>query len=60
MKVAYKEMFKMIILGTLSLILVAIFIFGAFWGAKTITYAHLYKDLVEQTISEMVKPEYLK
>lgn len=60
MKVAYKELFKTIILGILALVLAAMFVYGILWAEKTITYAHLYQELVEQTITDMVKPEYLK
>ncbi len=60
MKVAYKEFFRTIILGILALILAASFVYGILWAEVTLTDAHLYKRMVEETIADMVKPEYLK
>ena len=36
------------------------FLYGAYWIAKTVSYNVFYEDMVQQTITEMVKPEYLK
>ena len=35
-------------------------IYSAYWIAKTVSYQIFYKDMVEQTVRNMVKPEYLK
>jgi hypothetical protein len=35
------------------------FCYGAFWLKKTLSYSWAYEDMVEQTVREMVKPEYL-
>ena len=59
-KVAYKELFRTFFLGTLALILAAAFVYSVLWAEVTWTDAHLYKRVVEQTIADMVKPEYLK
>jgi hypothetical protein len=60
MKVAYKELFRLTVRAFLGVILAAAFVYAVLWAQKTITYAYLYKGLVEQTIAEMVKSEYLK
>lgn len=60
MKVAYKEIFRTTILGILALILAAAFVYGVLWIEVTWGDAHLYKRIVEDTIANMVKPEYLK
>jgi len=36
------------------------FIYGCYWVAKTVSYSVFYKNMVQQTITEMVKPESLK
>jgi len=50
---------------TILIIAVVIFGIGAFiYGVvslkKTVSYNMYYKDNVEQTVRDMVKPEYLK
>ncbi len=60
MKVAAKELFRTFFLGILALILAAAFVYGILWAEATWTDAHLYKRMVEETIADMVKPEYLK
>ena len=35
-------------------------IYGGYWLTKTISYSFFYEDMVQRTIVEMVKPEYLK
>lgn len=45
-----------------SLALLAAFctaIYGMYWVAKTVSYEIFYKDMVEQTVREMVKPDSL-
>lgn len=49
------------IFGILAIIvLVCGAIYGCYWVAKTVSYTIFYEDMVEQTIRETVKPEYLK
>jgi hypothetical protein len=36
------------------------FIYGAYWVAKTTSYTFFYESMVESTVMDMVKPEYLK
>lgn len=40
--------------------MMAIFTYGVYWVFKTISYELFYEDMVEQTVREMVKPEYLQ
>jgi len=49
------------ILGFIA-ILAAIcgFIYGMYWFYKTGSYFFFYEDMVQETIREMVKPEYLR
>ena len=48
------------ILTTLFIIIVVILItIGSFYVKRKINYSLMYKDMVRQTISEMVKPECL-
>ncbi len=35
-------------------------VYGCYWIAKSVSYAVFYEGMVEQTIREMVKPEYLR
>ena len=44
---------------TLTIAAIAPFCYGAFWLKKTLSYSWAYEDMVEQTVREMVKPEYL-
>ena len=60
MKVAYKEMFRTTIMGIIALILAATFVYGVLWAEVTLGDARVYKRMVEKTIADMVKPEYLK
>lgn len=34
-------------------------LYGMYWLAKTCSYFFFYEDMVQGTIREMVKPEYL-
>ena len=43
----------------LTIVAIAPFCYGAFWLKKTPSYSWAYEDMVEQTVREMVKPEYL-
>ena len=47
----------MIIFGV---ILWVAFIYGCYWVAKTMSYAFFYESMVQDTVRELVKPEYLK
>ncbi len=42
-----------------GLILWAACMYGCYWVAKTLSYSFFYEDMVQQTIKEMIKPEYL-
>jgi uncharacterized protein YneF (UPF0154 family) len=35
-------------------------IFGSYWIAKKLSYEWWYEDMVQGTVREMVKPEYLE
>jgi len=35
-------------------------LYGSFWVTKNISYSIFYENMVQQTVKEMVKPEYLK
>jgi len=50
-----KDVFK--VLGVLFVI--CFFIYGGYWVTKHVSYAIFYEDMVQDTIKEMVKPEYL-
>ncbi len=39
---------------------IIVVIYGAYWVAKSFSYAFFYEDMVQRTVVEMVKPEYLK
>ena len=44
----------------LAIILSCALIYGVYWVFKTVSYSIFYEAMVEQTIIEMIKPEYLK
>ena len=52
---------KLTIAGIIILVISAIglFIYGAWWLKKTISYSWAYEGMVEKTVRKMVKPEYL-
>lgn len=35
------------------------FVFGCYWLAKRLSYEWWYESMVQETVREMVKPEYL-
>ncbi len=35
-------------------------IWGCYWVAKTVSYNLFYENMVQETVRDMVKPEYLK
>ncbi len=41
------------------IVLSAIALYGLYWIFKTFSYWLFYEDMVQQTIREMIKPEYL-
>lgn len=43
-----------------GIILVCAMIYGCYWIAKSVSYFFFYEGFVQETIREMVKPEYLK
>lgn len=52
---------KKLLWGFLAVLVLACFIvYGAFWIKKSVSYSVYYKDMVEKTVREMVKPECLK
>ena len=51
---------KDIMFGLIGLILALSIIYGIYWIAKTVSYEIFYKDMVQETIQEMVKEEYLR
>ncbi len=55
-----KENMKMIAFGLAGIVLIGGIRYGSYWIAKTVSYSFFYESMVEQTVREMVKPEYLK
>ncbi len=51
---------RMVVQGVLSLAFVCGIIYGCYWITKTVSYSFFYEDMVQRTVVEMVKPEYLK
>lgn len=51
---------KKIIAWTSFVALSAAFVFGLYWLAKTGSYLFFYESMVQETIREMVKPEFLR
>ena len=47
-------------LGLIGVALVVGFIYGTTYVAKNMSYSFFYENLVESTVRDMVKPEYLK
>jgi len=48
------------IMTILGIILFCAFVYGMYWVFKTVSYSIFYEAMVEQTIIDLVKPEYLK
>jgi hypothetical protein len=57
MKMEGLKIAGMIIVG---LILWAACMYGSYWVVKTLSYSFFYESMVQDTIRELVKPEYLK
>ena len=51
---------KIVVLGILGLALALSIVYGCYWLTKTVSYSFFYEDMVQRTVVEMVKPEYLK
>jgi len=43
----------------LAILIICVSIYGIYWLAKTGSYFFFYESMVQDTIREMVKPEYL-
>lgn len=54
------ENVKLALLGVAMVGVVFGVIYGSYWLAKTGSYQFFYEDMVERTVTQMVKPEYLK
>lgn len=50
---------KQVFLFVGGIILFCIAVYGMYWLAKTGSYFFFYESMVQETIREMVKPEYL-
>ena len=53
---------KAIMLGMVlgAILLISGFIYGGYWIAKTVSYSVFYEDMVQATVTEMVKKDSLK
>lgn len=51
---------KNFLMGVLMFVLICSFIYGCWWVVKTCSYTIFYENMVEDTIRDMVEPEYLK
>ena len=43
-----------------GIVIAGMFVYGAYWVAKHVSYALFYEDMVVQTIRDQVKPDALK
>ncbi len=43
-----------------SILALCFIIYFSYWVVKTISYSVFYESMVEDTVREMVKPEYLR
>ena len=43
-----------------GLVVMVGFFWGCYWVSKTVSYSLFYESMVEETVVDMVKPEYLK
>ena len=58
-----KKFMEKLAIGGMVLVAIALIcggIYGCYWVAKSVSYGFFYEGMVQQTITEMVKPEYLK
>ena len=51
---------KKVLLVCFAIVGISFFVYGTYWIAKTVSYTIFYEDMVQETIKEMVRPEYLK
>jgi FtsZ-interacting cell division protein ZipA len=51
---------KNLFLSIAGIVCIIAIIYGAYWIVKTVSYQVFYKEMVEQTMRNMVKPECLK
>lgn len=49
-----------VMISLVILVLLFVIIYGGFLLTRKISYEIFYEDLVQQTIKDMVKPEYLR
>lgn len=57
-----RKLEKASLVGMIIAVIIAVvfFIYSCYWVAKTVSYSIFYEDMVQQTITEMVKPESLR
>ena len=58
-----KKMFEYFAKTMMVLVIIAMVcggIYGCYWVAKSVSYSFFYEGMVKATVTEMVKPEYLK
>ena len=55
-----KDMILKIGFRIVAIALVCGILYGSYLVAKTVSYSFFYESMVESTVREMVKPEYLK
>ena len=51
---------KDIMFGLIGLVLALSILYGLYWVAKTVSYEIFYEDMVQETVRELVKEEYLR
>ena len=54
------EVFRAVLLSLAALILITEIVYGCYWMIKSLSYFFFYEGFVQQTVREMIKPEYLK
>lgn len=50
---------KAVLLFVLYLVIACLFTYGVYWVLKYGSYVFFYQAMVQETIREMVKPEFL-
>lgn len=55
----FKNVTEIVIMLAVIVNILAV-ILGCFWLAKTGSYSFFYEDMVIKTITQQIKPEYLK
>lgn len=46
--------------GVFVMLFILSVVYGTYWVAKHGSYFFFYEEMMQQTVKEMVKPEYLK